>query len=54
MSIEPISFRLDYILLFVGSKFLQGGGTGGMGLLNNLRTFIYIRVQQYCTREVKV
>lgn len=54
MSIEPISFRLDYILLFVGSKFLQGGGIGGMGLLNNLRTFIYIRVQQYSTREVKV
>lgn len=35
-------------------KFLQGGGTGGMGLLNNLRSFLWIRIQQYTTREIEV
>ncbi|XP_014664266.1 PREDICTED: ATP-binding cassette sub-family B member 6, mitochondrial-like [Priapulus caudatus] len=33
---------------------LQGGGTGSMGLLNNLNTFLWIRVQQYTSREVQV
>jgi hypothetical protein len=47
-------FRWDWVLIFVGFKFLQGGGTGGMGLLNNLRTFLWIKIQQYTTREVEV
>jgi len=38
----------------VGFKFLQGGGTGGMGLLNNLRSYLWIKIQQYTTREVEV
>ncbi|XP_060533810.1 ATP-binding cassette sub-family B member 6 [Cylas formicarius] len=49
-----IEFRWDWILLYVGLKFLQGGGTGGMGLLNNLRSFLWIRIQQYTTREIEV
>ena len=47
-------FRWDWILTFVAFKFLQGGGTGGMGVLNNLRSFLWIKVQQYTTREVEV
>ncbi|KAJ8956256.1 hypothetical protein NQ318_014990 [Aromia moschata] len=51
---KPLAFRWDWILIYVGFKFLQGGGTGGMGLLNNLRSFLWIRIQQYTTREVEV
>ncbi|XP_017781479.1 PREDICTED: ATP-binding cassette sub-family B member 6, mitochondrial [Nicrophorus vespilloides] len=54
MTVAPISFRWDWILIYVTFKFLQGGGTGGMGLLNNLRSFLWIRIQQYTTREVEV
>ncbi|ENN74715.1 hypothetical protein YQE_08706, partial [Dendroctonus ponderosae] len=48
------SFRWDWILIYVAFKFLQGGGTGGMGLLNNLRSFLWIRISQYTTRETEV
>uniref|UniRef100_U5EX21 ATP-binding cassette sub-family B member 6 n=1 Tax=Corethrella appendiculata TaxID=1370023 RepID=U5EX21_9DIPT len=54
LSEPPISFRWDWILIYVGFKFLQGGGTGSMGLLNNLRSFLWIRIQQYTTREIEV
>ncbi|XP_055545150.1 ATP-binding cassette sub-family B member 6 [Wyeomyia smithii] len=54
LSDRPISFRWDWILLYVAFKFLQGGGTGSMGLLNNLRSFLWIRIQQYTTREIEV
>ncbi|XP_030748456.1 ATP-binding cassette sub-family B member 6, mitochondrial-like [Sitophilus oryzae] len=50
---EP-SFRWDLILIYVGFKFLQGGGTGGMGFLNNMRSFLWIRISQYTTREIEV
>lgn len=46
--------RWDWIFIYVGFKFLQGGGTGSMGLLNNLRSFLWIRIQQYTTREIEV
>lgn len=48
------TFRWDWILIYVMFKFLQGGGTGSMGLLNNLRTYFWIRVNQYTTREIEV
>ncbi|XP_049532979.1 ATP-binding cassette sub-family B member 6 [Anopheles darlingi] len=54
LSVQPSLFRWDWILLYVGFKFLQGGGTGSMGLLNNLRSFLWIRIQQYTTREIEV
>ncbi|XP_058449573.1 ATP-binding cassette sub-family B member 6 [Malaya genurostris] len=54
LSEKPTVFRWDWILLYVGFKFLQGGGTGSMGLLNNLRSFLWIRIQQYTTREIEV
>jgi len=47
-------YRWDIVLIYVTFKFLQGGGTGGMGLLNNLRSFLWIPIQQYTTREVEV
>lgn len=47
-------YRWDIVLIYVAFKFLQGGGTGGMGLLNNLRSFLWIRIQQYTTREVEI
>lgn len=54
MTIAPLLFRWDYVLTYVGFKFLQGGGTGGMGVLNNLRSFLWIRIQQFTTREIEV
>merc|ERR1719376_1627039 len=47
-------FAWQLIAGFVGLKVLQGGGTGSQGLLNGLRTFLWIRVQQYTTREIQV
>ncbi|XP_052869257.1 ATP-binding cassette sub-family B member 6 [Anopheles cruzii] len=54
LSAQPVLFRWDWILVYVGFKFLQGGGTGSMGLLNNLRSFLWIRIQQYTTREIEL
>lgn len=54
LSVKPRDFRWDWILIYVGFKFLQGGGTGSMGLLNNARSFLWIRVQQYTTREIEM
>lgn len=54
MTISPMEFRWDYIVVYVGFKFLQGGGTGGMGVLNNLRSFLWIKIQQFTTREIEV
>lgn len=54
MTVAPVIFRWDFILIYVLFKFLQGGGTGGMGFFNNLRSFLWIRIQQYTTREVEV
>lgn len=51
---SPLVFRWDLIVIYVAFKFLQGGGTGGMGVLNNLRSFLWIRIQQYSTREIEV
>ncbi|XP_066593648.1 ATP-binding cassette sub-family B member 6 [Prorops nasuta] len=50
----PNDFRWDLVLIYVAFKFLQGGGTGGMGVLNNLRSFLWIRIQQYTTREIEI
>lgn len=51
---NDIIFRWDLVLIYVGVKFLQGGGMGGVGFLNNLRSFLWISVQQYTTRETEV
>lgn len=51
---HKILYRWDFILTYVALWSLQGGGTGGSGVLNNLRSFFWIRVQQYTTREVQL
>lgn len=51
---NSLSFRWDYVCIYVGLRFLQGGGFGTMGLLNNIRTLLWIWVQQYTTKEVEV
>ncbi|XP_062312741.1 ATP-binding cassette sub-family B member 6 isoform X2 [Osmerus eperlanus] len=35
-------------------KFLQGGGAGASGFVSNLRSFLWVRVQQYTSRVVQV
>ncbi|KAG5670885.1 hypothetical protein PVAND_001117 [Polypedilum vanderplanki] len=50
---EP-TFRWEWICIYVGFKFLQGGGAGSMGLLNNLRTFLWIDIQQFTNLEIQV
>ena len=41
------------VLGYVGLKCLQGSGFSG-GILNGLRSFLWIRVQQYTNRLVQV
>jgi len=43
-------FAWGAILVFVFLRFLQGG----VGLLNSLQSFLWIRVGQYTTREISV
>ncbi|XP_051870229.1 ATP-binding cassette sub-family B member 6-like isoform X2 [Pristis pectinata] len=42
------------VCLYVLLKFLQGGGTGSSGFVNNIRSFMWIKVQQYTSRQVQV
>jgi ATP-binding cassette subfamily B (MDR/TAP) protein 6 len=38
--------------VFLG--FLQGGGAGGTGLLNNTRQYVWLRVTQYTSKMMRV
>uniref|UniRef100_A0A3Q3BAY9 ATP-binding cassette sub-family B member 6 n=1 Tax=Kryptolebias marmoratus TaxID=37003 RepID=A0A3Q3BAY9_KRYMA len=40
--------------VYVVLKFLQGGGSGSSGFVSNMRSFLWIRVQQFTTRVVQV
>lgn len=51
---EHVSFPVEYILIYVFLRFLQGGAVGSMGLLNNLRSFLWIKVQQYTARTMQI
>ncbi|XP_006890304.1 PREDICTED: ATP-binding cassette sub-family B member 6, mitochondrial [Elephantulus edwardii] len=42
------------VITYVFLKFLQGGGTGSTGFVSNLRTFLWIRVQQFTARQVEL
>ncbi|XP_062865489.1 ATP-binding cassette sub-family B member 6 [Trichomycterus rosablanca] len=42
------------VCIYVLLKFLQGGGAGSSGFVSNLRSFLWIRVQQYTSRVVQV
>ncbi|XP_035688914.1 ATP-binding cassette sub-family B member 6, mitochondrial-like [Branchiostoma floridae] len=52
--LSKAEFPWDDILLYTFWKFLQGGGAGTAGLLNGLRTFLWILVQQYTNRTMSV
>ena len=49
-----VRFPFEAILIYVFLRFLQGGSVGSMGLSNNLRTYLWIRVQQYTSRALQV
>ncbi|KAK7109557.1 ATP-binding cassette sub-family B member 6-like [Littorina saxatilis] len=51
---QELEFRWDIIMIYVGFIFLKGGGTGTTGVLNNLRSFLWIKVQQFTTRRIEV
>ncbi|XP_056286985.1 ATP-binding cassette sub-family B member 6 [Pseudoliparis swirei] len=42
------------VCIYVLLKFLQGGGSGASGFVSNLRSFLWIRVQQFTNRVVQV
>uniref|UniRef100_A0A672GM79 ATP-binding cassette sub-family B member 6 n=1 Tax=Salarias fasciatus TaxID=181472 RepID=A0A672GM79_SALFA len=42
------------VCVYVLLKFLQGGGAGASGFVSNLRSFLWIRVQQFTNRVVQV
>ncbi|CAG06690.1 unnamed protein product, partial [Tetraodon nigroviridis] len=42
------------VCIYVLLKLLQGGGAGSSGFVSNLRSFLWIRVQQYTNRVVQV
>lgn len=49
-----ITFPLVSIILYVFLKFLQGGSVGSTGFVNNLRSLLWINVQQYTSRAIQV
>ncbi|KAM4602266.1 ATP-binding cassette sub-family B member 6 isoform 2-T2 [Polymixia lowei] len=42
------------VCVYVLLKFMQGGGAGSSGFVSNMRSFLWIRVQQYTNRLVQV
>ncbi|XP_070813965.1 ATP-binding cassette sub-family B member 6 [Chaetodon trifascialis] len=42
------------VCIYVLLKLMQGGGAGASGFVSNMRTFLWIRVQQYTNRVVQV
>jgi len=51
---KELQFRWDLIIMLAFFTFLKGGGTGTTGLLNNTRSLLWIKVQQYTTRSVQI
>ncbi|XP_057601583.1 ATP-binding cassette sub-family B member 6 isoform X1 [Hippopotamus amphibius kiboko] len=50
----PWSSLIWTVIIYVFLKFLQGGGIGSTGFVSNLRTFLWIRVQQFTSRRVEL
>lgn len=42
------------VCIYVLLKFMQGGGAGSSGFVSNMRSFLWIRVQQFTNRVVQV
>lgn len=49
---KTITFRWDYILIYISLWFLQGQGNNSF--LSNIRSFLWIRIQQYTVKEVQL
>ena len=49
-----LTLPLGSIIIYVFLRFMQGGSVGSMGLANNLRSFLWIRVQQFTSRKLQV
>ena len=49
-----VTFPVVSILIYVFLRFLQGGSVGSSGFSNNLRSFLWINVQQYTSRALQV
>ena len=49
-----LTLPLASIIIYVLLRFMQGGSVGSMGLANNLRSFLWIRVQQFTSRQLQV
>lgn len=47
-------FCWDLILVSIGLKFLQGGGSSSMGVLYKLRSFSWKNIQEFISREIQV
>eukprot|EP00794_Sanderia_malayensis_P015285 gene15285-16862_t len=54
IGVEKTYAPFTLISVYVVLSFLQGGGIGSMGLLNNIRSFVWINVQQYTSKAVQV
>ncbi|PAV65915.1 hypothetical protein WR25_18544 [Diploscapter pachys] len=50
---NPAHFQYSLIFISSGLKFLQGNGAMG-GFLNTIRSYLWIPIQQYTTRELEV
>ena len=51
---NPSDWPWDMVSIWLGLKLLQGSGTGGQGLLNNWRSLLWIKVQQFTTLEIQI
>jgi len=49
-----MAFPVEFILVYVFLRFLQGGAVGTMGLLNNVCSFLWIKVQQYTAWTMQI
>jgi len=50
---DAASWPWNVVSVWLLLKVLQGGGVGTQGILNNLRTFLWIRVNQHITLEIQ-
>ena len=53
-STTTLALPISTIIIYVFLRFLQGGSVGSMGFVNNLRSFIWIPVQQFTSRALQV
>lgn len=49
-----VTFPVVSVVLYVLLRFLQGGSVGSSGFINNIRSFLWISVQQYTSRVMQV